>query len=146
MFKLKVIKRLSELQLGIVFIGLFTFSSYSHCQWTVYTNDDQKTIYVDPSTIRRDGNFVEFWSIHNYKFPSVEIDGSKVTSTKGRSRYDCKNELQRTLYLTMYEGENGNGRILGLQNYINEKPNWSPIIPDTPNMLIYKRLCNKRTS
>lgn len=144
MFKLKVIKRLSEHHLGIVFIVLLTFSTYSYSQWTIYTNDDQKTIFVDPSTIRRDGNFVEFWSIHNYKFPSVEVDGSKVTSTKGRSRYDCKNELQRTLFFTMYEGEIGTGRVLGVQNYINEKPNWSPIVPDSPNMIIFKRVCSRK--
>jgi hypothetical protein len=84
------------------------------------------------------------WSIHSYKFPMVEIEGSKVTSTKGRSRYDCKNELQRTLFFTMYEGEKGTGRVLGVQNYINEKPNWSPIIPESPNMIIYKRLCSKK--
>ena len=144
MFKRKVFMRLSEHHFGIVFIVLFTFSTYSHSQWTVYTNDDHKTIYVDPSTIRRDGNFVEFWDIHNYKFPSIEVDGSKVSSTKGRRRYDCKNELQRTLFFTMYEGERGTGRVLGVQNYINEKPDWSPIIPDSPNMIIFKRVCSKK--
>ena len=144
MFKVKDYMWFSEHYIVMVFILLFTFSSFSYGQWTVYTNDDQKTIYVDPTTIRRDGIFVEFWSIHNYKFPSIEVDGSKITSTKGRSRYDCKNELQRTLFFTMYEGENGTGRILGVENYINEKPNWSPIIPNTPNMIIFKRLCNKK--
>ena len=44
----------------------------------------------------------------------------------------------------MYEGEKGTGRVLGIQNYINEKPDWSPIIPDTPNMIILKRLCCKK--
>ncbi len=135
---------ISELSKKLLFVTLLLVSTQSFGQWTVYTDDDQKTIYVDTSTIRRDGSFVEFWSIHSYKFPMVEIEGSKVTSTKGRSRYDCKNELQRTLFFTMYEGEKGTGRVLGVQNYINEKPDWSPIIPDTPNMIILKRLCNKK--
>ncbi len=135
---------ISELSKKLLFVTLLLVSTQSFGQWTIYTDDDQKTIYVDTSTIRRDGSFVEFWSIHSYKFPMVEIEGSKVTSTKGRSRYDCKNELQRTLFFTMYEGEKGTGRVLGVQNYINEKPNWSPIIPESPNMFIYKRLCSKK--
>lgn len=135
---------ISELSKKLLFVTLLVVSTQSFGQWTIYTNDDQKTIYIDTSTIRRDGSFIEFWDIHNYKFPSIEVDGSKVTSTKGKRRYDCKNELQRTLFFTMYEGEKGTGRVLGVQNYINEKPDWSPIIPDTPNMIILKRLCNKK--
>ena len=135
---------ISELSKKLLFVTLLIVSTQSFGQWTIYTDDDQKTIYVDTSTIRRDGSFVEFWSIHSYKYPMVEIEGSKVTSTKGRSRYDCKNELQRTLFFTMYEGEKGTGRVLGVQNYINEKPDWSPMIPDTPNMIILKRLCSKK--
>jgi hypothetical protein len=135
---------ISELSKKLLFVTLLVVSTQSFGQWTIYTNDDQKTIYIDTSTIRRDGSFIEFWDIHNYKFPSIEVDGSKVTSTKGKRRYDCKNELQRTLFFTMYEGEKGTGRVLGVQNYINEKPDWSPIIPDTPNMIILKRLCSKK--
>ena len=135
---------ISELSKKLLLVTLLVVSTQSFGQWTIYTNDDQKTIYIDTSTIRRDGSFIEFWDIHNYKFPSIEVDGSKVTSTKGKRRYDCKNELQRTLFFTMYEGEKGTGRVLGVQNYINEKPDWSPIIPDTPNMIILKRLCSKK--
>ena len=146
MLKLKVLKGLFEHHLGIVFVVLLTFSSYSYSQWIVYTNDEEITIYVDSSTIKRDGNFVDFWVIHNFKLPSVEVFGSKVTSTKGRTRYDCKNELQHTLFVTAYDGEKGTGRVLVVQNYINEKPSWSPIIPDSPNMIIFKRLCSKKSS
>jgi len=109
----------------------------------VYTTDNLKTIYVDPSTIKRDGNLVDFWMLHSYNYPMDYEGGKQYQSTIGRSVYDCKNEIQRTLYYTIYQGPKGTGDVLGFANYLNDKPNWSPIIPSSPNMIIFKRVCKK---
>ena len=81
--------------------------------------------------------------IHSYNSPMNFEGNTLYYSTKGRSRYDCKNELQRTLFFTVYDGKDGTGNVLGVQNYVNEKPNWIPIIPDSPNMIVFKKVCSK---
>jgi hypothetical protein len=126
----------------LLFLIIVFLPQISFGEMIVYSSDTLKTIYVDPSTIKRDGNLVDFWMLHSYNSALDYENGKKYQSTIGRNVYDCKNEIQRTLFFTIYQGSKGSGEVLGIVNYLNDKPNWSPIMPNSPNMIVYKKICN----
>lgn len=53
------------------------------------------TVYVDPSTIRRNDDIVKVWFMHSYSEAKM-IDGKKYFSEKRLNEYDCKTEEVRS--------------------------------------------------
>jgi hypothetical protein len=77
------------------------------------------TQYVDPQSIRRDGNKVRLWLLRDYK--SVQVAGNKThLSAVDRKEYDCFEDTVRTMDIYEYSGKMGKGDIvLSIPNVTN---------------------------
>ena len=73
--------------------------------------DHSYTFYVDPQSIRRDGNKVRVWVLTDYK--SVKVSGNKTyLSSVARDEYDCFEDTQRNIDIHAYQEKMGTGGIV----------------------------------
>ena len=90
-----------------VLVLLAMLSSGAAAEWVAFgesgSGDTYFDIYVDPATIRRSGNMVKMWNMHDYKTARV-IGGKAHLSVKMQTEYDCEVERVQILYLIHYSG------------------------------------------
>jgi hypothetical protein len=60
-------------------------------EWVMFGSFPDATHYVDPSTIRKKGNFVKMWFLYDYK-TYAELEGVKFKSMRGQKKFDCNEE------------------------------------------------------
>ena len=73
--------------------------------------DGSVTTYVDPQSIRKDGNKVRLWDLKDYN--SGQVIGNKTfLSTIMRGEYDCFEYTKRSIDLYIYTGHMGGGNIV----------------------------------
>lgn len=109
----------------------------AYAEWVYVTGDDEtgSTIYVDPDTIRRNGNLVKMWDLRDRK--TMEGYGS----IKSQFEYDCAEDRQRKLASLMLSGHMGRGKVI--VNSLDEGK-WNPIVPDSVNKTLWKYACDKK--
>jgi hypothetical protein len=81
------------------------------------------TVYVDPDTIRRNGDLVKVWALTDYTTIQTVADTSFLSS-KAQNEFDCAEERQRELAVTWFSGNMGNGN--GVWNNSDENK-WRPV-------------------
>ena len=103
---MKMKKLLLTLMLAIV-------SSSAMAEWVeIGTSDNYETIiYADPTTIRKSGNKVNMWVLHD--FNSVEENtGVKFLSQKTQVGYDCMEEQEKIFYYSWHSENMGRGDVV----------------------------------
>ena len=95
-------------------------------EWVRVAEDDNSSIYIDPATIRKDGNFRKAWELQDLK----KRNKNGELSSRYRMEYDCKEERARILSFTTHSGSMAGGDILFSHNtaayWVNSAPNtWS---------------------
>ena len=128
---------MKQLLMGLMLLLTATAAS---AEWTVVNVDDESVGYVDRATIRRSGNFVKMWFLWDYK-KAREIGGKSTLSGRNQYEYDCKEEKVRSLALTTFSGQMGNGTV----NYTDsDTGKWSPVAPDSVGETVWKIACGKK--
>ena len=52
----------------LLMILLVLSSGPTYAEWkSVYANNSDETIYIDPDTVRRMGDMVEMWTLYDFK-------------------------------------------------------------------------------
>ena len=104
-------------------------------------NDDAGlTVYVDPATIRRKGNLVRMWQLHDYKTVQT-VAGDSLLSIKRYNEYDCAGERTRMLAYTWFSGNMGSGKVV---YSTPDEPEWEPVTPRSINRTLWKVACSKK--
>lgn len=113
-----------------------TLSAPAWADWVEVSKTDAFVFYVDPSTIRKNGNFRKVWVIQDMK--RRRKDGEM--STRSLPEYDCKDELSRTLWMSSHSEHMAGGKVL-----VNSKGSeeWRPIPPGSVNDDIFKFVCDE---
>ena len=111
---------------------LITGSAWA--DWVLVVGNDSANIYIDPATIRKDGNFRKAWELHDLK--KQHKDGT--LSRRMRSEYDCKQERTRMLSFTTHSGSMSRGDTLFSHDAVDI---WVDIPPDTLGETILKVVC-----
>ena len=106
-------------------------------EWVWVAGSDAVDKYIDPSTIRKDGNLVKVWEINNLK--QRHKDGE--LSRRIRSEYDCNEELYRFLSFSEHSGPMANGTTLYAQDFSRKPDTWKQIPPETLVEKVLKRVC-----
>lgn len=96
-----------------------------------------KKTYIDPQTIKKDGNLRRVWVIVN--FPTADKDG--IHSRRVLDEYDCKGERWRALSLSLHSEPMADGRVINSYNATSE---WDYIPPGTIAETIFKFVCNSQ--
>jgi hypothetical protein len=107
--------------------------------WAEWVRVGQSEIgykYIDPATIRKDGNLVRVWSLTNLK--QRHKDGE--LSSRSRIEYDCKQERLKFLSMTEHSGPMASGTEL--RSAIGDGQ-WSDIPPGSLSETVLKIVCAK---
>ena len=111
-------------QLLIALMLLVTATAAS-AEWTAAGDSDEFIQYVDIATIRRNGNFVEMWSLTDFKTVQKSAAGKSYSSEKQQAEYDCKEKKKGYLGLALYAGKMGSGKDVFSTSETSMK--WFPI-------------------
>jgi hypothetical protein len=92
------------------------------------------TNYIDPVTIRKDGNLRKVWEMQDLK----QRDKDGVMSRRARTEFDCKNERYRILSIDAHSAPMARGETLYLDN---ETGAWFEIPPQSASQIVLKIVC-----
>ena len=76
--------------------------------WVALGAVDDETFYIDPATIRKDGNLRKVWEIVDHK----QRQRNGEFSIRSRKEYDCSGERVRTLTLSTHSGPMATGETI----------------------------------
>lgn len=128
---------LAYLCFGSLMTLLVLRSGSAYAEWVAIAGDDEAgmTVYVDPDTIRRNGDLVKMWHMSDRK--TMEGYGS----IKTQREYDCAEARHRLLAATIFSGHMGQGTLL--DNNLKEGQ-WITVAPDGGSQALWKFACGKK--
>ena len=97
------------------------------------------TVYVDPDTIRREGNLVKMSSLIDYKTRQI-IEGGSLLSIQRQNEYDCTEERTRMLASTWFSGNMKSGQVIHSDS---DEDEWKPIASGSTAQGLLKVACGK---
>ena len=103
-------------------------------EWVKVDETDEVLIYVDPATIRKDGNLRRIWEMQDLK--ARDSDGS--LSRRALSEYDCKGKRLRLLSLSTHSGQMATGKIIIT---VSPSGKWDCAVPGTSGQTMLKFVC-----
>ena len=108
-----------------LFLSLFLYqltSSVLALNWGEYiTSNDKGRYFVETSTIKKNGNLVSFFVLHNRYKPDLNMQGKKYSSTVSLFEFNCQNRTARIAISSEYSGQMGKGDMV---SSLNEKTSW----------------------
>ena len=124
---------------------LFLSSLPAYAEWVAVEKDyllpGLQTVYVDPDTIRREGNLVTLWQLIDFKWGQGNGRGAhRFSSTKTHKEFDCAEKRLRLLAFTEFSRRMGTG--IADNGYV-DKDNWLPVKPDSINHALWEVACGK---
>lgn len=125
---------------SIVTLLALTVCTSAMAEWKEISTDDEVTVLVNPSSIRKNGNKVKLWSMFDYEKPQ-DLSGDAYLSAKYQDEFDCKEEQSRSLYISIHSKNMGAGRVVFTNAVTSE---WRPVPPDTVQEILMKYACRKR--
>lgn len=114
-------------------------------EWVVVEKDHLspglQTVYVDPDSIRREGDLVTMWQLIDFRWMQGSARGpTRFMSTETQKQFDCAEKRVRLLAFT--EFSRGMGTGISADGYV-DKGNWMPIAPDSMNQALWEVGCGK---
>jgi len=103
--------------------------------WSKMVVNSDRSFYIDQATIRKNGQFVQVWSLSS----ANKID-SRVPSIKILKEFDCKGEKSRILSIISYSERMGLGES---DSSHTADPNWALISFNTPDKLTQSLVCRE---
>jgi hypothetical protein len=125
----------------LLFILLVLNSGPAYAEWVKVRDGDEagKTVYVDPTTIRRNSNLVKMWQFYDYK--SVQtVGGVRFLSAKEQWEFDCAEGRSRVVALKEFSGNMGNGTVVYTNSQVGK---WIPIMSGSIGQTVWKVACSK---
>lgn len=112
-------------------------------EWVVverdYFSPGLQTIYVDPTSLQRDGNLATISQLIDYKWMQGNYVGTpRFLSTTARKQFDCTGRRVRSLTFTEYYGHMATG--VAMSAYVANNQ-WLPIELQTLNHALFEIAC-----
>jgi len=126
-------------------IFLFLSSIPAHAEWVAVEKDHLstglQTVYIDPDSIRREGNVVTVWQLIDFKWMQGNPRGpTRFLSTKTQKQFDCADKRLRLLAFT--EFSRGMGTGIPRDGYVG-KDNWLPVEAESMSHALWEVVCSK---
>ena|ERR1035437_6576475 len=102
--------------------------------WEKAASSDKGTFYIDPATIRKNGDLREVWQVEDFK--AKRPDGA--ISVRTLREFDCKGDRVRVLANSEHSGAMATGKTLVSKN---DTGKWGHIPPSTVIAVISKAVC-----
>lgn len=107
-------------------------------EWVAFEAMPDATIYLDPSTIHKEGDRAEMWALIDYKDPQPDKTGKQVLSDKLHYQYDCKQKTLSIIDTSAHAGPMATGETI---NVNPDPPQLTPIAAGTLSESLWKRAC-----
>ncbi len=127
-------------------ITLLMLSSVpAYAEWVAVEKDylvpGLQTVYVDPDTIRREGNLVTMWQLIDFKWMQGNPRGPhRFLSTMTDKQFDCAEKRLRLLAFTVFSQHMGAG--ISADGYV-DKDKWIPVEPESISQALWEVACGK---
>ena len=113
---------------------LMLATSQAWASWARVHESAAAVFYVDPTTLRKDGNVRSVWQLQDVKgrAPKGEL------SFRILNEYNCKDKLVRRISRIAHSGHmaTGTARVIGKESAVRDK-----IAPHTPDYVVLKFVC-----
>ena len=96
------------------------------------------TIYIDPGSVRREGNLVTVWQLVDFKTMQGGRSPTRFLSAKTHKQFDCAEKRFRLLAFT--EFTDGMGTGIPDDGYV-DKDNWLPVEPESISQALWEVAC-----
>ena len=106
----------------------------------IYDNGDD-TVYVNPVSIRKSGNTVKIWVMHDLKKANHVGNDPEFLSLKQQMDFDCDKQTLYQIAIAAYSGNMGSGDIIK-SAFQNAK--WEPVASNTVEELQMEFACGKK--
>lgn len=126
----------------ILTLLLAAMSTGAMAEWVRFGSNDERVVYADPSTIRRNGNIAKMWSMHDLTVQSGKPN-ERHRSLKALDEFDCAGERYRNLALLFYSGQMADGKVVSSFNYSGSPGDWQHVVPETGSEYGFKIACGK---
>ena len=122
----------------LMLVVLLLTSGAAWAGWLQMSSEGQSSVmYVDPESIKIDGQFRRVAEMHDLKAPD-KTRGNR--STIVLSEYDCKEGRIRLLQEEYFSGQMGAGERLG---GTSEPTDWFSLAPGTRGWNLLKFVCSR---
>ena len=128
------------LPIALTLLSLSSGSAYA--EWVKVSDSDEagKTVYVDPTSIRRNSNLVKMWQFYDFK--TVQTLGSiRFLTAKEQWEFDCAEERSRVVARKEFSGNMGSGTMVSTNSQVGK---WVPVMPDSIGQAVWKVACEKQ--
>jgi hypothetical protein len=121
-------------------------SASVYAEWVAvekdYLSPGLQTVYIDPDSIRREGNFVTVWQLIDFKWMQGSARGpARFMSTKTHKQFDCAGKRVRLLAFTEYSHSMGTG--IQVDGHI-DSGHWMSVEPDSMNYALWEVACGNK--
>lgn len=99
------------------------------------------TAYAVPSSIRKNGERVEMWSLFDFKEAETSASGQSYLSARSLNEYECDAGRSRLLAFSWHSDNMSGGEVVFSNS---DAQDWAPIAPDSLEGLIWKYACWKQ--
>ena len=114
-------------------------ASPAWAEWTKVAEGVEGTeLFVNYSTIRIEGSKRKVWQLTNFSTPKKTALGREVLSLRARVEFDCKQEQQRLLSVSIFSQYFAGGEVVKTEN---DGTNWQDIPPDAVGWKILQSVC-----
>ncbi len=110
-----------------------------------YQSPGLRTVYSDPTAIRREGDLVTLEILVDWKWMQGNVGMGiypgphRFFSTKNTKQFDCAEKRVRLLAFTEYYGRMATGRAAA--GYVDQD-NWLPVEPESVNRALWELACD----
>ena len=105
-------------------------------KWVQVTETSSVVYYVDPASIRKEGDVRRIWALEERKKPG---QGGEM-SRKNQMEFDCKSQTSRIRFVSTYSAPMGSGQAI-FSGRGTDKPH--PVEPDSIEGRLLKRACSQ---
>lgn len=125
----------------LLFLATVLAPVIAQAEWVKVTSASagEVTVYVDPATIKRTGNVVEFSTLYDYATVRTLSDAPFSSATM-QDEIDCVAKQSRTLAVSSHSEAMAGGHVVSTsKGYVP----WTPIAPKTIVATLMKHVCKK---
>ena len=118
----------------LIMVLLVMTAGPAWAEWAQFGETNDEVLYIDQTTINKDGQYRRVWTLTDLKAPNAAGD----RSAKLLFEYDCKEQRVRILQVDNFRQPMAAGEITGGTN----KPgDWRGIAPKTAAEEVLKLAC-----
>ena len=126
---------MSRIQIQLLFLCL-VLTSPAWAEWVKVADHSEGILYIDPATMRKDGNLRKVWTLSNLKKRTKNGE----LSIRSRQEIDCKEERIRILSASSHTDFWTDGKEIFHTDAI---ANWYEVPPNTDLQKSLQIVCTK---